>query len=59
MQLPPYAGAAIFEAESFEKIMEVFQDPEYIKVVVPDEMKFMQREKCQMVAGQLATVLGM
>ncbi|KAJ3556421.1 hypothetical protein NM688_g2033 [Phlebia brevispora] len=52
------AGIAIFEGESFEKIFEVFQHPEYLRIVVPDELKFMNREKSQLIAGELATVFG-
>ena len=52
-----FVGVAIFEAESFDKIQEVFQHPDYIRFVVQDELKFVKREKCQMVAGELATVV--
>lgn len=31
--------------------MAVFQDPEYERVVVPDEMKFLDREKAVMMLG--------
>ncbi|KAF7797935.1 hypothetical protein EIP86_009142 [Pleurotus ostreatoroseus] len=51
------AGIAVFEAECFEKIFAIFQDSEYQRVVVPDEMKFIEREKSQLVAGELASVL--
>jgi hypothetical protein len=54
----PYVGMAIFEAESVEKIFEVFKDPEYLRVVVPDEMKLIDREKSSLVAGQVATIMG-
>jgi hypothetical protein len=47
----PYVGLAIFEAESYEKIWEVFTDPEYFRVIVPDEHKFLDREKSSLVMG--------
>ena len=30
-------GMAIFEAESYDKIMEVFSHPDYIRYGLPDE----------------------
>lgn len=56
---PSICGMAIFEAESFEKIFEVFQSEEYQRVIVPDEQKFMAREKSQLIAGDLATIIGL
>ena len=38
-------GMAIFEAISWDKLLEVFQDQEYQNVVVPDEEKFIDRKK--------------
>lgn len=55
-QALPYAGMAIFEAESYEKIMEVFTHPDYVRVVVPDE-KFFDRTKSAMIAGGFATII--
>ena len=54
----PYVGVAIFEAESVEKIFEVFTDPEYFRVVVPDEESFFDRSKSAMLAGEFATIMG-
>ena len=48
---------SIFEAESVEKIFEVFTHPEYMRVVVPDEQKFFNREKSSLVIGEVAAVL--
>jgi hypothetical protein len=53
----PYIGIATFEAESIEKILEIFQDPEYLRVIVPDENRFLDREKSSLVAGEFADVL--
>lgn len=49
-------GMAIFEAATFEKIFEVFQDKEYIDTVIPDEEKFLDRNKSQAVPSTLATI---
>lgn len=59
MGLPsvPYYGMAIFEAESYEKIFQVFINQEYSEVIVPDEEKFFDRTKSLMIAGDLATFL--
>ncbi|KAK3646002.1 hypothetical protein LTR56_008880 [Elasticomyces elasticus] len=46
-----YDGGAEFWAETYEDMMAVFQDPEYEKIVVPDEMKFLDREKAVMMLG--------
>ena len=53
----PYYGIAIFEAESFEKIVEVFTSEEYLRVVVPDEHKFFDHENAQILAGPFATII--
>lgn len=53
----PYYGIAIFEAESFEKIVEVFTSEEYLRVVVPDEEKFFDRAKSTMVGGPFAEII--
>lgn len=47
----------IFEAESFEKMMEIFTDPEYLERIVPDELRFFNKELMEVSAGQLATII--
>ena len=42
----------------YEKILEVFAHPDYTSIVVPDELKFMNRMKSSLVAGQCAMILG-
>lgn len=42
LPVAPWHGMAIFEAESYEKIMAIFQDEEYMRVVIPDESKVRQ-----------------
>ncbi|KAI0674974.1 hypothetical protein C8Q78DRAFT_1009866 [Trametes maxima] len=53
-----WAGQVIFEAESLEKILEVFQDEEYQRIVVPDEEKFVKRTEILPLVGQYATIVG-
>jgi len=55
--LPPHwDGLALFEAESFEKFFAIFEDEEYKKIVVPDELKFIDRPKCTLLPLNLATI---
>ena len=60
MRVPsiPYYGMAIFEAESFGGILEVFTHPDYLAIIVPDENKFFERTKSPLVAGNVARFLG-
>ncbi|KIP01961.1 hypothetical protein PHLGIDRAFT_130998 [Phlebiopsis gigantea 11061_1 CR5-6] len=51
-----FYGMAVFEAESYDKIFQVFADPEYQRVVFPDEQKLLDRGRSQLFAGQVATV---
>jgi len=37
-------GMAEFWAKNMEDLMAVFQDPEYLRIVVPDEQKLLERE---------------
>ena len=53
----PFRGIAIFEATSLDKIFEIFQDEEYLRVVVPDEQNFFDHENAQILAGPFATVI--
>ncbi|KAI0645369.1 hypothetical protein C8Q79DRAFT_911072 [Trametes meyenii] len=53
-----WAGQVIFEAESLEKILEVFEDEEYQRVVVPDEQMFVERTEILPLVGQYATIIG-
>lgn len=38
-------GIAVFEAPTYEKLFECFQDEDYKKTVVPDEEKFLDRAR--------------
>lgn len=46
-----YDGASSFWTESIEQFQEIFTDPEYRRVVVPDEMKFLNREEAVFMIG--------
>ncbi|KAI0769380.1 hypothetical protein BD413DRAFT_604961 [Trametes elegans] len=52
-----FRGIAIFEATSLDKIFEVFQDEEYLRVVVPDENNFFDHENAQILAGPFASII--
>lgn len=54
---PPYSGMAIFEAESMEKIFEIFTDEEYLRLVRPDEEKFISLIDAKFTAGTFATFI--
>ena len=54
-QASTFYGMAIFEAESYEKLLEVFSHPDYQRVVYPDEKVILDRSRSQVVAGQYAT----
>ena len=49
-------GQVIFEAESYDKIIEVLSHPEYISRVFPDEKNFLDRSKSQVLSGVYATM---
>ena len=53
----PYWGIAIFEAESYEKLLAFAKDPEYLDKVVPDELKFVDREKSGLLVGKFAEII--
>jgi hypothetical protein len=51
----PWDGLAIFEAESYEKIIEVFGSEEYQRIVYPDEAAFLNVEKRQLFAADIVS----
>lgn len=51
----PYGGVAIFEAETLEKILEIFTDEDYLRIAVPDEEKFVDRSGFHLLAGHYST----
>ncbi|THU80255.1 hypothetical protein K435DRAFT_607717, partial [Dendrothele bispora CBS 962.96] len=42
-------GVGVFEAESYEKIFEVFNDPEFKAIIEPDEERFLDRAKTRVI----------
>ncbi|KAI0633463.1 hypothetical protein C8Q77DRAFT_1073322 [Trametes polyzona] len=50
-------GIAVFEAESYEKILEVFASEEYKQHVYPDEANFTDRSKSVFYTGSLVTFI--
>lgn len=46
---------AIFEAESYDKIVEVLTHPEFRRTVEPDEKNFFDRSKSLVFAGTVNT----
>ena len=57
LEQTPFWGLVTFEAESYEKINEVLADPEYIRVVFPDEKNILDRCKSMVLAGEYVTFL--
>jgi len=54
---PPCVGVGICEAESIEKMMEIFASPEYNNIVAPDEEKFLERKMSGVFVGNVATFI--
>ncbi|KAJ7737896.1 hypothetical protein DFH07DRAFT_841648 [Mycena maculata] len=50
-------GMSMFKAKSYAKIFEIFQNEEYLKVVVPDKKLFLNREGCQVLPLDLFTII--
>ena len=55
-QANDFWGMAIFEAESFEKVAEVFSDPEFLRIIPPDEKVVFDLSKTLTFAGNVATI---
>ncbi|KAI0718985.1 hypothetical protein C8T65DRAFT_706632 [Cerioporus squamosus] len=55
--IPPYRGLAIFEAESYEKVMEVFTSEEYARLCEPDEKHYLDRAKTGFFPGSIITYI--
>ncbi|KAJ7749714.1 hypothetical protein B0H16DRAFT_1551135 [Mycena metata] len=50
-------GMVIFEAESYEKIIEVMRSDDYQKIVIPDAEKFMDLGESQVLPVDLVTLI--
>ena len=53
---PPFAGMVVLDADSAEKISEIFTDEEYLRVIRPDEDKFFVRQEIQLYMGPIITI---
>ncbi|KAF5572747.1 dimeric alpha+beta barrel [Fusarium pseudoanthophilum] len=47
----PFDGAATMWAKSLEDLHAIFSDPEYNRIVVPDEEKFLKRSEAVPIVG--------
>ncbi|KAF5647852.1 dimeric alpha+beta barrel [Fusarium tjaetaba] len=47
----PFDGAATMWAKSLEDLHAIFSDPEYNRIVVPDEEKFLKRAEAVPIIG--------
>ncbi|KAF5720109.1 dimeric alpha+beta barrel [Fusarium mundagurra] len=47
----PFDGAATMWAKSLEDLHAIFSDPEYNRIVVPDEEKFLKRSEAVPIIG--------
>ena len=52
LPIAEYDGGVEIWARSLEELMTVFQDEEYLRVVVPDEEKFLNRHEAMMMIGR-------
>ncbi len=50
-----YRGIAVFEGESYEKILEVFLSDEYKRLAYDDETNYIDRSKSVFLPGSLTT----
>lgn len=55
--MPDFDGLAVFEAESHEKILDVFTSEEYRTKAVPDEERFLDRGRTTCFPADLVTVI--
>ncbi|KEF62748.1 uncharacterized protein A1O9_00721 [Exophiala aquamarina CBS 119918] len=49
--LGQFDGVAIMEADSLETFLEVYQGKDFLKVVLPDEQKFIDHDKSFVMFG--------
>ncbi|KAI0633416.1 hypothetical protein C8Q77DRAFT_1114843 [Trametes polyzona] len=52
----PFGGVAIFESDTLEKLLEIFEDEEYKRLILPDAEVFVDSSKAQILAGHYTTV---
>ncbi|KIW15122.1 hypothetical protein PV08_07909 [Exophiala spinifera] len=52
VQVGSWDGLVTIAAETFQDLLSVFGDEEYLRVVVPDEEKFLKRSTAIMMVGE-------
>jgi len=52
LPIAEYDGGVNIWARNMEELMAIFQDEEYLRVVVPDEEKFLKRNEATMMLGK-------
>lgn len=52
-----YRGIAVFEGESYEKILEVFMSEEYKRLAYDDELNYIDRSKSVFLPGSIVTYI--
>ena len=57
MYKSPFYGIAVFEAETPEKILEITTDPDYLRIIRPDEEKFFNWRLMEVIAGEIAVFI--
>ncbi|KAI4189222.1 MAG: hypothetical protein L6R41_001602 [Letrouitia leprolyta] len=56
-QVTDYDGIVVLEAESEEKIREVFRDKEYLEKLAPNEAEFSERKSFVMMPSRVVTIM--
>ncbi|KAJ7016554.1 hypothetical protein C8F04DRAFT_1160761 [Mycena alexandri] len=57
MKVLEWDGMVIFEAETYEKIIEVLRSDDYHKIIIPDAQKFMDLGEAQFMPVDLVTLI--
>ncbi|KAK1236159.1 hypothetical protein PQX77_000601 [Marasmius sp. AFHP31] len=52
-----YDGAVLFDSESFDAMNTAFSTDDYVQKVIPDELKFIDREKCVVLRLNIASIV--
>ncbi|KAI0330149.1 hypothetical protein GY45DRAFT_1324032 [Cubamyces sp. BRFM 1775] len=54
--LPAGGGVAVLEAETPEKILAIFKDEEFLRVVAPDQESFIDGSSMRVLSGHYTTM---
>ncbi|KAJ8488910.1 hypothetical protein ONZ51_g3270 [Trametes cubensis] len=55
--LPTGGGVALLEAETPEKILEIFKDEEFLRVAAPDQANFINHDTVRVLFGHYVTIV--